>query len=246
MHQFPDIAPIAARLRDYRARGLSVFASSSFQSQSVPLLHILSGIAPRIPVYFMDTGYLFPETLAFRDHLADLFGLDVVTVRPATPKIRQLGADGHLLFASDPDSCCHLNKVLPMEPIVARHDVWVSGIRADQTAVRKAMLAEQQGPYGVLRYHPLLHWTAADIEAYSGLHALPSHPLDASGYRSIGCEPCTRRPQDRDHARGGRWQGLEKKECGLHTDLAAAPPGAGLGAKFKRLAAIAGDSACES
>lgn len=246
MHQPPDISPIAAQLTDYRSRGLSAFASSSFQSQSLPLLHILSRIAPEVPVYFLDTGYLFPETLSFRDQLAGLLGLQVFIVRPAIPKTRQVAADGHLLFASDPDGCCYFNKVLPLEPVLGRYDVWVNGIRADQTAAREAMRSEQPGPHGVLRYHPLLHWTADDIDAYRQLHRLPRHPLDALGYRSIGCEPCTRRPEAGEPTRGGRWHGLGKTECGLHTELAdirSSP--APMNARFDRLDAIGAESSCE-
>lgn len=212
---------IATKLAEYRSRGLSLCASSSFQTQSVPLLHLLSRIDPGIPVYFVDTGYLFPETYLFRDRLVAAFGLRVVTLRPAVPKVQQRCGDGNLLFASDPDQCCELNKVQPMDLALRGHDVWINGVRADQTAQRRTMAVEQPGPHGILRFHPLLDWTAADVVAYAQAHGLPSHPLDAQGYVSIGCEPCTRRVSAAEGNRDGRWSGMRKRECGLHTALAA-------------------------
>lgn len=220
-----DIAVIAGEIEAYRARGLRLFATSSFQTQSVPLLHILSRVDASIPVYFLDTGYLFPASLRFRDRLARDLGLRVVTVHPVVPKSQQIGADGQLLFASDPDRCCFLNKVQPMETVIAAHDVWINGVRADQTAERRVMEREQPGPHGVLRYHPMLDWTARDIHAYMQAHDLPSHPLEAEGYLSVGCEPCTRRYLEAGDERGGRWYGSHKRECGLHTELATASTG---------------------
>ena len=218
----PDIADIASQIADYKARSLRLFATSSFQTQSVPLLHILSRIDPTIPVYFLDTGFLFPASLMFRNRLAKQFGLRVVTVRPAVAKSQQIDANGQMLFASDPDRCCFLNKVLPMETVMADHDVWINGVRADQTSQRKAMKTEQPGPHGVLRYHPMLNWSARDVHAYMKRYDLPAHPLEAEGYLSVGCEPCTRKYLASDDARGGRWFGMHKRECGLHTDLANA------------------------
>jgi len=174
-------------------------------------------------VFFVNTGYLFPESLIFRDRLADELGLNVVTLHPGIPKTQQLSPDGSLLFATDPDRCCYLNKVQPLEPALQSHDVWINGVRADQTAERRAMETEQRGPHGVLRYHPLLHWTSRDVYRYMEAHQLPPHPLEAQGYLSVGCEPCTRPYLDSLDTRGGRWAGMKKRECGLHTVLATTP-----------------------
>jgi phosphoadenosine phosphosulfate reductase len=148
-------------------------------------------------------------------------------------KLHQRCAGGDLLFASDPDRCCDLNKVQPLAKVLTGHDVWISGVRGDQTAQRKAMHTEQPGPEGTLRFHPLLDWTAADVRDYARAHALPAHPLDGQGYVSIGCEPCTRRVTAAD-GRDGRWFGMQKRECGLHTDLIE-PAGEG-SAGLKRFA----------
>ncbi len=217
----PRLAAIEAQLAGYRRRGLRLFATSSFQTSSVVLLHILSRLARDVPVYFLDTGYHFPETLSFRDRLARELGLVVRSVRSPVPRAQQRDARGRLLFASEPDDCCHVNKVLPMEPVMAAHDIWINGVRAAQSAVRRAMGVEQPAAHGVTRYHPLLGWDSAMVHGYLAQHGLPRHPLEAEGYFSVGCRPCTRRTGDEAlyDERTGRWFGLKKTECGLHTEL---------------------------
>ncbi len=183
------------------------------------MLHIISRIDPSIKVYFLNTGYLFPETVAFKDAVGEKFGLEVIDVKPNTPKDLQRDASGMLMYTSDPDHCCYLNKTQPMEPILASHDVWINGVRGDQSAVRKAMRVEQPAPFNTIRFHPMLDWTNKDIFAYIKEYDLPRHPLDAKGYASIGCEPCTRKLDLDMQEREARWYGLNKVECGLHTDL---------------------------
>lgn len=219
----PLLEPVAEQLDGLRARGLRLFSTSSFQTNSVPLLHILSKLAPEVPVYFLNTGFLFPETLTFRDELASAFGLTVRSVYAAVPRSQQLGPDGRFLFASDPDACCHLNKVAPMEPVLAAHDVWINGVRASQSETRAKMAELQPIADGKLRYHPMLGWTSRMVYHYLEQHHLPRHPLEDAGYQSIGCQPCTRRWTSDLDDRGGRWQGLKKSECGLHTTLGGAP-----------------------
>jgi phosphoadenosine phosphosulfate reductase len=202
----------------FRKEGKAVFATSSFQSGSVVLLHLLGCHAPDIPVYFLNTGYLFPETLSFRDALSARFGLDIRTLRSPLSRSQQCGSSGRFLFASDPDRCCHMNKVAPLEPVIARSDVWISGVRASQSETRAKMKRLQ--PTGeVLRYHPLLEWDARMVHFYIEQNGLPRHPLEEEGYMSIGCRPCTRRWTESLDSRQGRWAGLNKTECGLHTSL---------------------------
>lgn len=221
----PFEAPIQARLAGYRGRGLRVFATSSFQTNSVVLLSLLSRFAPEVPVCFLDTGYHFPETLAFRDALTVQLGLTVRTLRSPVPRDLQRDGRGRLLFGSDPDHCCHLNKVLPLEPVILQSDVWVSGVRAGQSAHRANLTEEARGRHGVLRYHPLLDWDSRMVGRYIAQHDLPRHPLEAQGYLSVGCHPCTRSMWDGGFSaggeRGGRWGGMKKTECGLHLDVAA-------------------------
>lgn len=216
------VAAALERFSAYEAEGKRIFLSSSFQSQSLPLLHIVSRHGGQISVVFLDTGYHFPETLAFRDAIVGQLGLNLVNVRPAVPKSDQRTADGRLLFAADTDKCCYLNKVLPLEPYLHAYDVWISGVRSDQSAVRADFNAEQSGPHGILRYHPMIDWTAREVYAYREAHGLPEHPLEKQGYLSIGCMPCTRTFAASLDDRGGRWSGQSKTECGLHTELGKA------------------------
>lgn len=183
------------------------------------MLHILSEIDNTISVYFINTGYLFPETISFRDEVAQQFNLKIVDVKPNTPKYFQRDPNGKLMFTTDPDYCCYLNKTQPMEAVLAGHDVWINGVRSDQSVVRKAMKVEQPAPYNCIRFHPMLGWDKREVYAYIRKHHLPRHPLDEKGYISIGCEPCTRKMDFEMDGREARWFGLNKVECGLHTDL---------------------------
>lgn len=206
-------------LEAFKAEGKSIFATSSFQTHSIPLLHILSTIDKNILVFYLNTGYLFPATIEFKDHLSSLLGLKFIALNSAIPKSQQKDSNGQLLFTSDPDYCCSLNKTQPMEPVLKQYDVWVNGIRSDQNANRAAMREVEQTPQGALRYHPMLQWTSKDIFEYRKIYDLPAHPLEKKGYLSIGCEPCTRKMMDQSDERNSRWFGMNKVECGLHTDL---------------------------
>lgn len=203
----------------YRKEGKKLFTTSSFQTHSLVMLHILSRIDRSIPVYFINTGYLFPETVAFKDEITSHFGLTTVDLKPNTPKFMQKEPNGKLMFTTDPDHCCYLNKTQPMESVLASHDIWINGVRADQSTIRKAMKVEQPAPYDSMRFHPMLDWSNRQIFEYIKTHDLPRHPLDAKGYTSIGCEPCTRKLDLEMQEREARWFGLNKVECGLHTDL---------------------------
>lgn len=209
---------IQERITLYKEQGLRLFSSSSFQTHSLVLLHIISKIDKSIPIYFINTGFLFPETIQFRNEITALFGLNVVNLNPETPKNVQKNSQGKLLFTTDPTRCCHINKVLPIDSVLQEYDVWINGVRADQSAVRKQMQIEQSAPHNTLRFHPMLNWTKQEIFKYLKEYKIPHHPLDAVGYSSIGCEPCTRQMIAGDE-RTARWFGMNKTECGLNTDL---------------------------
>ena len=212
---------IKEQIEKYKAKNLKIFASSSFQTQSVVLLHILSKIDNSIPIYFLNTGYHFPETLAYRDLLAELLNLNVIDLVSSVPKIQQKNEKGNPLFTSDPDYCCYINKVQRLEPVLKEKDVWISGVRADQSATRQEMNREDRAQHGVIRYHPMLGWTSKMIYDYIRENDLPKHPLEGKGYMSIGCQPCTIKMETdpNDNGRSGRWFGMQKTECGIHTDL---------------------------
>lgn len=210
---------IKKKIEDYTSQGKRIFTSSSFQTHSIPLLHIISRIDNTIPVYFLNTGYHFPETIEFRDQIAELLNMNLVNLKPDTPKIMQLDPDGKLLFTSDPDHCCYLNKTQPMEQALMCHDVWINGIRAEQNTYRSALKMEEVAKHNVIRFHPMIGWTNKDIFNYRREFKLPEHPLESKGYYSIGCEPCTRKIDIEMQEREARWYGLNKTECGLNTDL---------------------------
>jgi phosphoadenosine phosphosulfate reductase len=210
---------IKTQIESYRSKGLKLFTTSSFQTHSLVLLHMLSRIDKLIPVYFINTGFHFPETLSFKEEIANLFELDVRDVVSGTPKNMQRDALGRLLFTSDPDHCCYLNKTQPLEAVLAEHDVWINGVRADQSSVRKNFKIEESASFDTLRFHPMLEWTPKMIYYYLKEHNIPRHPLELKGYQSIGCEPCTRKCDLHADIRQGRWFGLKKTECGLNTQL---------------------------
>lgn len=213
-----QFSEIREYLRRYRQDGRKMFVTSSFQSHSIPLLHMISRIDPEIPVMFINTGFHFPETIAFRDRVIEQFGMQLCDVQSMVNRIDQRDANGHFYFTSDPDTCCFMNKTQPLEPYLMAYDIWINGVRADQNANRKTMKIEQSAPHEVTRFHPILDWTSKMIYDYAREHQLPQHPLEEKGYLSIGCEPCTRKV-DLSNERDARWFGMNKTECGLHTDL---------------------------
>ena len=210
---------IEKHLRDYQDKGLKLFVSSSFQTQSVPLLHIISKIDNTIPIYFINTGFLFPETHIFKNELTNDFNLNVIEISSPISKHLQKNGNGSFLFCSDPDKCCYLNKTLPLDNVLKQYDVWINGIRKDQNSNRSKMKKEENAPYNTLRYHPMLDWTAKMIWDYIKINNLKKHPLENDGYISIGCKPCTDKYNGDINARYTRWSGMNKTECGLHTDL---------------------------
>ena len=190
--------------------------TSSFGAGSGVLLHMWSRVAREQPVVFIDTGFLFDETIAYRDALVAKLGLTLEIVRPAVATKDFLGEHGANIYATDPDFCCATNKVAPLEPYIARARGWVSGVRRDQSAARATtpILLETEGP---LEIHPLATMTAAEVEAYMARHDIPEHPLRARRYLSIGCAPCTRAVAPGEDERAGRWAGTAKTECGIHS-----------------------------
>ena len=212
-----EVQIIENRIKTYLSEDKTIFLSSSFQTHSIPLLHLISRINSEIPIYFIDTGYHFPETIAFRDKVSDLLSLNTIDLVPSTGMIDQRDHQGRLHFCSDTEKCCSINKVEPLKEVLIEYDIWISGVRKGQSAIRALMKSEEKGPHNTVRYHPLLNWNAKDIWTYRKEYNLPAHPLEEKGYLSIGCAPCTQRSDGSE--RMGRWNGQQKNECGLHTEL---------------------------
>jgi phosphoadenosine phosphosulfate reductase len=200
----------------FTKEGRRVFATSSFQTQSVPLLHIISENFPKTPILFIDTGFLFPETYVFKDKLQKDLDLQVISLNSQIALNQQQDPNtGFFQYAIDTDKCCNINKVAPLESYKKNGDVWISGVRRDQTSVRNEMELFEYSSNDIIKFHPMLEWTSRDIYQYIALHNLPKHPLENEGYHSIGCEPCTHKITIEEN-RGGRWVGRNKTECGLH------------------------------
>jgi len=189
---------------------------SSFGTESAVLLHMVAGIDPRTAVVFVDTGKLFPETLAYRESLAAALGLtNIIIARPNAGRLAKVDPDG-TLFSRDPDLCCWERKVEPLDDVLIRFPVQITGRKRFQSATRAALAVREEDEFGLVKLNPLADWDEADIRAYFAEHDLPPHPLEAAGYRSIGCAPCTRPVSEDEDARAGRWAGSDKVECGIH------------------------------
>ena len=186
-----------------------VLVTSSFAATSAYFLHIVSTIEPRQKIAFIDTGFHCPQTLAYRDYLVDLFRLDVFDVKAEDWK-HQFTADDRT-FQRDPDYCCAVNKVEPLDAIKPRYRVWMSSLMGWQTDDRAGMQVFEERR-GMLKFNPMIDVGREQRDAYIAEHRLPFHPLVAEGYSSIGCAHCTVKGE----GRSGRWVGKPKTECGLH------------------------------
>jgi phosphoadenosine phosphosulfate reductase len=198
--------------------------ATSFQSSGMVILHLMKTIRPEVPVVFLNTGFHFEETLAFRDRIVEQWQLNLVELRGEhqTPQ-RQAQLYGAGLYRMNPDLCCSINKVRPLQRALETYDGWISGVRRDQSAERAGvpLIGKQVLPSGkwVLNIHPLANWTADDVAAYIAHHDIPTHPLLEIGYSSIGCWPCTRPVAAGEDGRAGRWPGADKTECGIHRSV---------------------------
>ena len=192
---------------------------SSFGAESAVLLHMIAAIDPATPVIFLDTGRLFGETLRYRDRLVRALGLsDLRSLQPESEGLTAEDADG-LLFRRDPERCCFLRKVAPLRRALDGFDAWITGRKGYQGGLRTG-LPRFEADAGRVKINPLADWSRDDIEAYLDHHGLPRHPLEADGFLSIGCMPCTDRVAPGEDLRAGRWRGLGKSECGIHLSSA--------------------------
>ncbi|MQX38041.1 phosphoadenylyl-sulfate reductase [Roseospira navarrensis] len=206
-------ALLARAVRDWFPGGIAVV--SSFGTESAVLLHQVARIDPTVPVLFLETGKLFGETLRYRDTLVERLGLrDVRALRPDPAALTETDADG-VLWARNPDACCYLRKVEPLERGLSGFSAWINGRKRHHGGDRAALpLAEYVD--GRVKLNPLAGWSRTDITAYFDRHGLPRHPLEADGFASVGCMPCSDRVAPGENPRAGRWRGQAKTECGIH------------------------------
>lgn len=192
-----------------------VAAVSSFGAESAVLLHLISQIDRDIPVIFLNTQKIFGETLAYRDELSERLGLTDLRVFRPDPHVLAAKDSTGLRWSYDPDGCCDLRKVQPLRRALAPFDAWISGRKGFQAGTRTLMPRFEEDE-GRLKLNPLADWDKPRLEAWFAEHKLPRHPLEAEGYPSIGCAPCTSKVQPGEDPRAGRWRGWDKVECGIH------------------------------
>ncbi|WP_316014971.1 phosphoadenylyl-sulfate reductase [Roseobacter sp. HKCCA0434] len=189
---------------------------SSFGAESVVLLHMAAMARPDLPVLFIDTEMLFPETLDYQVEVADRLGLtNVQVIRASTTQLALHDPDG-TLHQRDTDACCALRKTVPLQAALTPYDAWITGRKRFQSGTRAALdFFEAEGDMRI-KINPLAHWGPDDVQDYLWNNKLPRHPLVAKGYPSIGCAPCTSKVAEGEDPRAGRWRGKEKEECGIH------------------------------
>ena len=192
---------------------------SSFGADSAVLLHMVAEVDKTLPVYFLETGKHFPETLRYVETLQAHLGLSNVRwLRPDPKDLLRFDPNGDL-WETDPDSCCHIRKTEPLDAEIAKFGGWVTGRKRYQTAERGVLPHFELTSDDRIKVNPLAYFGDADVNAYKIAHGLPEHPLFAKGYKSIGCAPCTTIVAEGEDPRAGRWRGLNKKECGIHFDF---------------------------
>lgn len=194
---------------------------SSFGTESAVLLKYVADIDRSLPVLFLDTGWLFPETLAYRDTLVERLRLaDVRTIRPDNPTVTGRDPDADL-WSRDPDACCNLRKVAPLATALSAFDGWINGRKRFHGAERSALsVVEVEGSR--LKFNPLAQASPAELADVFDEAGLPRHPLERHGFTSVGCMPCTSAGAPGEAPRAGRWRGRGKTECGIHSGALAA------------------------
>jgi phosphoadenosine phosphosulfate reductase len=205
---------IAVAVREF---GRKITYVSSFGAESAAMLGLIAEVDPGMPIVFIDTGMHFHQTLQYRDTLRDFLKLsDIRTVKGDPAEIKAVDPKG-VLNKTDPDACCEVRKVRPLEPALNGFQAWITGRKRFHGGGR-ANLPVVEYSEGRFKVNPLASWTHEDVEAYFTSRNLSHHPLVADGYPSIGCWPCTVRPADPNDIRSGRWAGFKKEECGLHLE----------------------------
>jgi phosphoadenosine phosphosulfate reductase len=194
-----------------------ILACSFGGPSGMALLDMTMRLAPDTPVFYLDTGFLFPETYRLAETAAARYGVTPIAVRPALGVYEQAAQYGEALWTRDPDRCCELRKVLPQREVLKGFDAWISGLRRDQAETRRTTpVVQWDQKFGLVKINPLATWDEQSIWRYITAHDVPYNPLHDQGYPSIGCTHCTRPVVPGEDARAGRWSGFTKTECGLH------------------------------
>lgn len=208
---------VAHAIEKYQPR---IVLACSFGAEDVVLVDMVHRINPKVPLFYLDTDFLFPETYATKDRVIERYGLQPAQVMPVksllTPQ-KQADAHGDRLWERNPDQCCQLRKVEPLTRVLKGYDAWITGIRRDQAPSRaNAGLIEWDQKFELVKVNPLARWTWADVWSYIKVYEVPYNPLHDRNYPSIGCTYCTAPVAPGDDPRAGRWKNFTKTECGLH------------------------------
>ncbi len=216
--EFESLAPADSIRATAHLFGDGAALSTSFGADSMGLIHMATRIKPDMRVIFIDTGWHFPETLEFMQAMTARFKLNLQVFHPQISHEHFVKQHGYL-YQNDPDRCCAINKVEPMERAIQGVDCWISGVRRSQASTRVATPNIERRPSGIVKVYPIVRWSTKQIYDYMQAQDLPHHPLWDKGYISIGCAPCTQRIGAGEDERAGRWRGQSKIECGLHTKI---------------------------
>lgn len=198
---------------------------TSFQGAGLVLLHLARRRGLDFPVFTLDTGLLFPETMALKERLESFFGVSIESVRPDLTLEQQAETFGPELWKRNPDQCCSIRKVIPLRGRLGELDCWITGLRREQSETRsntglvELYSLDEAGERELVKLNPMAGWRREAVWDYLRRHKIPYNPLHDRGYRSIGCVPCTRPTGQGDSERAGRWTGFQKTECGIHTFL---------------------------
>jgi phosphoadenosine phosphosulfate reductase len=208
---------LAAAIERYAPK---IVLACSFGAEDVVLVDMVHRISPSVPLFYLDTDFLFPETYATRDRIIRQYGLQptqVLQVKSLLTPDRQAEQYGEALWASDPDRCCELRKIEPLTRVLKGFDAWITGIRCDQAPTRaNAKPIEWDGKFQLVKVNPLVKWTWADVWTYIKVYEVPYNELHDRNYPSIGCTHCTAPVTPGEDLRAGRWKNNAKTECGLH------------------------------
>jgi phosphoadenosine phosphosulfate reductase len=203
--------------------GARAAIGTSFQGSGLVMMHIAKEAGFHFPIFTLDTGLLFPETLELHKRLEDFFGWKIESVVPDLTLEQQAESNGPELWKRDPDLCCTIRKVLPLQSKLQDLDCWITGLRRNQSESRSSIgiielyaLNGENGP-DIVKLNPMANWSREAIWDYIRKHEIPWNPLYSQGYRSIGCMTCTRKSGEGEDERAGRWTGFKKVECGIHT-----------------------------
>jgi len=209
----------AATVIDWAARTVpTALAAVACSMADAVLPHLVAARMPGVDVLFLETGYHFAETLATRAEVARTLDVRIVDVLPERTVAEQDAALGEKLYERDPAACCQLRKMDPLKKALAGYDLWFTGVRRDEAPTRtNTPLVTFDEQHGLIKVNPVATWSFDDLLGYAGRHAVPLNLLLQHGYPSIGCAPCTRPVAPGEDPRAGRWAGLAKTECGIHT-----------------------------